>query len=85
MCQAMPRRVLRVEADRAEVLVNGRPVWVSTRTLPGLAAGDYVLVYAGHALERLSATEAQAVLDLLAEIATLVEPPDQEREGPYGS
>lgn len=84
MCQAIPRQVLRVAEGRAEVVVNGRTAWVSTQALPGLAPGDYILVYAGHALERLSAAEALEILQILGELTALVEQPVRAEEGEHG-
>jgi hydrogenase expression/formation protein HypC len=69
MCQAIPRRVLSVDRERIEVDCDGRPLAVSALGLPGLSVGDYVLVYAGQALERLEAAEAEALLSLYADLA----------------
>jgi hydrogenase assembly chaperone HypC/HupF len=69
MCVALPCKVLRVADGQAEVLYEGKPLWVQTPGIAGLAAGDYVAVYAGKALNRLTADEAadmQRVIDQLA-------------------
>ncbi len=66
MCQAIPRQVLRVSSDRAEVLYDGVPTWVSVQGIPDLQIGEYVVVYAGNALERLSKTDAEEMLAFLA-------------------
>lgn len=73
MCQAIPRRVLRVDGERIGVDCDGRPLGVSALGLPELAAGDYVLVYAGQALERLEASEAEALLALYADLAAILQ------------
>ena len=65
MCQAIPRPVLRVSGDRAEVVYDGVPTWVTVQGIPNLAAGEYVVVYAGNALERLSKTDAEEILQFL--------------------
>ena len=62
MCQAIPRPVLEVTTERARVLVDGTEIWVDRRAVPALAVGDYVLVYAGAALETMPGDEA---LDLI--------------------
>jgi hydrogenase assembly chaperone HypC/HupF len=54
MCQAIPRPVLAVTAERAHVLIDGQETWVDRRAVPELAVGDYVVVYAGVALEMLA-------------------------------
>lgn len=66
MCQAIPRPVLQVSGDRAEVLYDGVPTWVTVQGIPDLAAGEYVVVYAGNALERLAAADAEEMLAFLS-------------------
>ena len=70
VCQAIPRQVLRVAEGRAEVLIDGRPTWVNTLALPDIAPGEYILVYAGAALQRVPEAEA---LELLAFLESLDE------------
>ncbi len=77
MCQAIPRRVLRVDADqRVEVDYDGERRWFEANGLADLAVGEYVVVYAGQVIERMDAADAEALLafyngleDMLAEAA----------------
>jgi hydrogenase expression/formation protein HypC len=62
MCQAIPRKVLRTDRDRVEVDYDGQPTWVSALALPDLRIGEYVVVYAGQALDRMSKEEAEELL-----------------------
>lgn len=71
MCQAVPRQVLQVAGGRAEVLYDGRPTWITIEGISDLKAGDYVLVYAGHALERVPGEEAEQMLRFLDELDQL--------------
>ena len=73
MCQAIPRRVLRLDGERIEVDCDGRTLDVVALGLPELVVGDYVLVYAGQALERLEASEAEALLALYADLAATLQ------------
>lgn len=73
MCQALPRRVLQVEGQRAQVDYDGRPTWVETALLPGLTSGDYVIVYAGQALERVAPDEAEELLAFYAGLDRMLE------------
>ncbi len=73
MCQAIPRRVLRVAPGRAEVDYDGTPTWVPTPTLPEVAVGDYLVVYAGQALEKMDEDEAVAMLDFYANLESMLE------------
>ena len=76
MCVTIPRQVVRVWDDRAEVLIDDRPREVVCAGLAGLRPGDYVLVHAGAAIERLSAAEARETLDFLALLEAALEDPD---------
>lgn len=71
MCQAIPRRVLQVADGRAEVLISGRSTWLSTLVLPDLVPGEYVLEYAGVALDRVPEEEALELLDFLESLDEL--------------
>ena len=76
MCVAVPREVLRVWGDRAEVLVDGQPREVVCAGLTGLQPGDFVLLHADAAIERLTAAEAQETLDVLAAMEAMLDDPD---------
>jgi hydrogenase expression/formation protein HypC len=71
MCQAIPRKVLQVEEGRAEVLYDGHPTWVAVHGIPDLQVGEYVVVYAGQALERIAVDEAEEMLRFLDELEAL--------------
>ena len=70
MCLAVPARIVALhEADQATVDLHGSRVTISTLLVPEAAAGDWVLVHAGFALERLDAAAAQATFAVLADLA----------------
>ena len=73
MCQAIPRRVLRVDGRRAEVDYDGQPTWVEATALPGLMVGEYVVVYAGQALDRMPTEEAELMLQFYADLEGMLE------------
>jgi hydrogenase expression/formation protein HypC len=73
MCQAIPRRVLQVAPERAEVLYDGEPRWVAVQDIPDLAVGEYVVVYAGQALERMDIEEAEDILAFLEDLERMLE------------
>jgi hydrogenase assembly chaperone HypC/HupF len=64
----MPRRVLRVDGERAEIESDGEPLWVAADGTLDLAVGDYVLVHAGQVLDRISADEADQILAIYASL-----------------
>ncbi|MDP9370879.1 MAG: HypC/HybG/HupF family hydrogenase formation chaperone [Chloroflexota bacterium] len=76
MCVTIPRQVARVWDDRAEVLIDGRPREVASAGLVGLQPGDYVLLHADAAIERLSEAEARETLDFLAAMEATLDDPD---------
>ena len=53
MCQAIPRKVLSIAGEQAEVMYDGAPLSVIVRGIDDLQIGEYVVVYAGQALERI--------------------------------
>ena len=72
MCQAIPRPVLEVTAERARVVVDGAEMWVDRRAVPELAVGDYVVVYAGAALERMPEDEALEMIRFYEEFESML-------------
>ena len=73
MCQAIPRRILQVAEGRAEVLYDGRPTWVAADGIPDLRVGEYLVVYAGQALDRLPTAEAEEMLRFYDELERMVQ------------
>ena len=73
MCQAIPRRVLRVGDRRAEVLYDDVPTWVAVHGIADLTVGEYVVVYAGQALERLPTDEAEEMLRFYDDLERMVQ------------
>jgi hydrogenase expression/formation protein HypC len=73
MCQAIPRRVLEVDGDRLLVDYDERPTWVHAVGLQELQVGDYVVVYAGQALERMEQANAEELLAFYASLEGLLE------------
>ncbi len=73
MCQAIPRKVVAVDGDRVEVLVDGVPQAVNAFGMTDLQPGEYVVVYTGAVIQRVSEDEANEILEFLAEMEALFE------------
>jgi hydrogenase expression/formation protein HypC len=73
MCQAIPRQVLEVQPERVLVDYDGRPTWVAATALTDLRVGEYVVVYAGQALERMPPDEAREMLAFYASLESMLE------------
>jgi hydrogenase expression/formation protein HypC len=72
MCQAIPRIVLQVDGDRVEVMYDDQPQWVTAHELENLTPGEYVVVYAGQALERIPKDEAEDILRFYDELEEML-------------
>jgi hydrogenase expression/formation protein HypC len=68
MCLSLPARVISVSGDMAEVSVGGTIFSAGLQMVPGVAVGDYVLLHAGFAIDKLSEEEALETLRLLKEM-----------------
>ena len=66
MCLAVPARLVECHAATAIVDLHGNRVPISTALLPELCIGDWVLVHAGFAIQKLDGddvSETWAVLN----------------------
>jgi hydrogenase expression/formation protein HypC len=72
MCQAIPRIVLQINGDRVEVMYDGQPQWVTAHGIGDLTPGEYVVVYAGQALERMPKDEAEDILRFYDELEEML-------------
>ncbi|MCU0457749.1 MAG: HypC/HybG/HupF family hydrogenase formation chaperone [Bacteroidales bacterium] len=72
MCLSLPARVLTVDGNMAEVSVGGAVFRAGLQMVEGVRPGDYVLLHAGFAIEKLKEDEALETLRLLDEIDGLV-------------
>lgn len=78
MCQGIPRLVVESANDRIRVEVDGVPRWMkASARVAGAAAGEYVVVYAGVAIEKVSEDEALEQLKFLRELEDMF-PADED-------
>jgi hydrogenase expression/formation protein HypC len=77
MCAAMPARVVeKVSPERVLVEQGQIRREVNALLVPDIEVGDYVLLNLGVAVQRLTETEALAVLDLWQRISLSMAQPD---------
>lgn len=67
MCLTRPARVLAIDGTSATVLLGASEIAVDTRPVGRVVPGEYLLVHAGLALDRIDADEAEALMALLAD------------------
>jgi hydrogenase expression/formation protein HypC len=68
MCLSVPARIVQVESNRAKAEVGGLLREISIDLCPEVAVGEYVLIHAGFAIQRLDEKEAKETLDLLKQL-----------------
>jgi hydrogenase expression/formation protein HypC len=68
MCLSIPGKVIKIENEFAEVSVGGTIVKVGMQMVDDVNEGDYVLVHAGFALQKINEEEALITLQLLREM-----------------
>ena len=61
-------KVISKKGDKAEVKSAGTSREISIGLLKGVKVGDYVIVHAGFAIEKLDEARAKETLDILREI-----------------
>jgi len=68
MCLAVPMKIISVEGDNALVSLDGLEKKIDVRFLKDPCPGDYVIVHAGFAIEKLDEEEARKTLELFQDI-----------------
>jgi len=69
MCLAIPAKVIRVEGSGALVSIEDVEYQASLLLLDDVHPGDFVMLHAGFAIEKVDPEEAAETLRLLNEIA----------------
>ncbi|MCK5170186.1 MAG: HypC/HybG/HupF family hydrogenase formation chaperone [Bacteroidales bacterium] len=69
MCLSIPGKIIKIYADIAEVSVGGTIVKVGMQMVDNVKEGDYVLVHAGFALQKIDEKEALETLQLFREMS----------------
>jgi len=68
MCLAIPAKILSINGTSALIDLAGTQREASVMLLENAAVGDWVIVHAGFAIERITEEDAQQTLELLREI-----------------
>ena len=73
MCLAIPSRITKIQNNMATIDVEGVQREASLLLLEDARVGDYVIVHAGFAIQKLDEAAAQETLDLLRQAIAAVE------------
>ena len=76
MCLAIPSKIIKIEDNVATIDVEGVQRKVSLLLLEDAMVGEYVIVHAGFAIQRIDEAAAMETLNLLREAAELAEKGD---------
>ena len=68
MCLAVPAKILKMEDGRGVADLHGNRMTISLKMLPEAVIGDWVLVHAGFAIQKLDAQAARETFALLADM-----------------
>ena len=71
MCLAVPMKVISLKDGTGIAEMSGVKKEISFMMLPEAEIGDYVIVHAGFAIQKLNEEEAQKTLALFREMAVL--------------
>jgi hydrogenase expression/formation protein HypC len=72
MCLAIPSKIISIENDMGTIDVDGVQRQASLLLIEDAAVGDYVIVHAGFAIQKIDEAAAKASLTLLREALALV-------------
>ncbi len=73
MCLAIPMKLIKVEGDKGIVELSGVKKEVSLYLLDNVKKGDYLIIHAGFAIQKLDEKEAQETLKIWEEIESIEE------------
>lgn len=71
MCVAIPGKVIAIEGKMATVDILGALQQASLELLEGVRVGDFVILHAGCAIEKVNEDEAVKTIDLFKELKEL--------------
>jgi hydrogenase expression/formation protein HypC len=73
MCLAIPSKITHIDNEMAMIDVDGVKRSASLMLLEDVCVGDYVIVHAGFAIQKLDAQAAMETIRLLKEAAAFVD------------
>ena len=68
MCLAIPAKVISVEGSKALVMIGDTEYNASLLLLDDVKVGDFVMLHAGFAIQKVDEDEARETMQLLREV-----------------
>jgi hydrogenase expression/formation protein HypC len=72
MCLSVPGKIVKIKNNMARVDVGGMLRDISLDLCPEVSLGEYVLIHAGFAIQKVDEEEAKETLDLLKKMAEAI-------------
>jgi hydrogenase expression/formation protein HypC len=71
MCLSVPAKVVKIEGQMADVSIGGALFKAGLHIVEDVRVGDYILLHAGFAIQKISEKDALETLNLLKEMDDL--------------
>ena len=71
MCVAIPVKVIIIKGEKGLIELGGLKKEIELSLTPDVRTGDYVLLHAGFAIQRLDEVEAKETIRLLEEMSEI--------------
>ena len=68
MCLSIPAQVIKIDGQMADVSIGGALFRAGLHMVEDVNVGDYILLHAGFAIQKISEKEALETLSLLKEM-----------------
>ncbi len=68
MCLSIPAKIISIEGSMAEVSAGGTIFRAGLQMIENARVGDYVLLHAGFAIQKISEKDAEETIRLLEEL-----------------
>lgn len=72
MCLGIPLKIIKINNNEAVAEANGIKKDIRLDFMPDAEVGDYVMVHAGFALDKIDMTTAEETIDALNEIEKIM-------------
>ncbi|MCD6169363.1 MAG: HypC/HybG/HupF family hydrogenase formation chaperone [Candidatus Latescibacteria bacterium] len=69
MCLAIPMKVIKIKGSEGIVELSGVEREVNLQLVEDVSVGDYILIHAGFAIQKLDREEAEETLSYLRQMA----------------
>lgn len=69
MCLAIPAKLVEIDGQKGKVDIGGVKSEIGLMLVDDVKVGDYLIIHAGYALEKLNEEEAKKRLEIFEEMA----------------